>query len=245
MSGRGRGGRNASNARGNGNGEVPNFADMMRMMTETITTTMTNQTTAILAVIQNQNGNQNAPPPPPGGNMNGDNQQGGEAQTEWLNLLEKFIRLKPPVFEGSPDPLVVDKWKEDIDKIFVAMRCTPVQRQQLAIFQLSGQARKWWKNASVGLDLDTLTYSQFCERFDVRYFPATVRNNKIKEFVEVAQLRGDLVDDYLDKYISLSRFTLFMIPDEEKSARKFEQGLGDHIHNKVVSHCFPTFQRVV
>ncbi|KAI3866808.1 hypothetical protein MKW92_050393, partial [Papaver armeniacum] len=125
------------------------------------------------------------------------------------------------------------------------MRCTPVQRQQLAVFQLSGEARKWWKNASVGLDLDTLTYAQFCERFDVRYFPATVRNKKIKEFVEVAQLRGELVDDYLDKYISLSRFALFMIPDEDKSARKFEQGLGDHIRNKVVSHCFPTFQQVV
>ncbi|KAI3935182.1 hypothetical protein MKW98_018371 [Papaver atlanticum] len=204
-SGRGRGrrgARNASNARGNGNGEVPNFADMMRMMTETITAAMTNQTAAITALILNQNGNHNAPPPPPPGrNMNVNNHQGGGDQAEWLNLLEKFIRLKPPVFEGSPDPLVVDKWKEDLDKIFQ-------------------------------------------ESFDVRYFPPIVRNKKIKEFVEVSQLRGELVDDYLDKYISLSRFALFMIPDEEKSAKKLEQGLGDHIRNKVVSHCFPTFQQV-
>ncbi|RZC79808.1 hypothetical protein C5167_042387 [Papaver somniferum] len=195
---------------------------LMRMMTETITKAMTNQTAAITALILNQNGNHNAPPPPPSGNMNDNNHQG-----------------------GSPDPLVVDKWKEDLDKIFVAMRCTLVQRKQLVVFQLSWEERKWWKNASVGLDLDTLTYAQFFERFDVRYFPVTVRNKKIKEFVEVAQLRGELVDDYLDKYIIISRFVLFMIPDEEKSARKFEQGLRDHIRNKVVSHCFPTFQQVV
>ncbi|KAI3969152.1 hypothetical protein MKW92_029520 [Papaver armeniacum] len=247
MSGRGRGrrgARNTSNAQGNGNGEVPNFADMMRMMTETITTLMTNQTAAITAVFLNQNGNHNAPPPPPpGGNEN--NHQGGGAQAEWLNLLEKFIKLKPPVFEGSTDPLVVDKWKEDINKIFVAMRCKQVQRQQLAVFQLSGEARKWWNNASICLNLDTLTYIQFCERLDARYFPATVRDKKINEFAEVAQIRGELVDDYLDRYIRLSRFAMFMIPDEKKSSRKFEQGLGDHFFSKVVSHCFPTFQQVV
>ncbi|KAI3901939.1 hypothetical protein MKW92_038120, partial [Papaver armeniacum] len=125
------------------------------------------------------------------------------------------------------------------------MRCTQVQRQQLAVFQLSGEARKWWNNASIGLNLDTLTYIQFCERLDARYFPATVRDRKINEFTEVAQIRGELVDDYMDRYIRLSRFAMFMIPDEEKSARKFERGLGDHIRSKVVSHCFPTFQQVV
>ncbi|XP_026396729.1 uncharacterized protein LOC113291409 [Papaver somniferum] len=156
-----------------------------------------------------------------------------------MNLLEKFIKLKPPVFEGSTDPLVVDKWKEDIDKIFMAMRCTQVQRQQLVVFQLYGEARKWWNNASIGLNLDTLTYIQFCERLDTRYFPATVRDKKIIEFAEVAQNRGELVDDYPDRYIRLSRFAMFMIPDEEKSSRKFERGLGDHIRSKVVSYCFP------
>ncbi|XP_026459227.1 uncharacterized protein LOC113359870 [Papaver somniferum] len=124
------------------------------------------------------------------------------------------------------------------------MRCTQVQRKHLAVFQLSGEARKWWNNASIGLNLDTLTYIQFCERLDARYFPATVRDKKINEFAKVAQIRGELVDDYLDRYIRLSRFAMFMIPDEEKFARKFERGLGDHIRSKVVSHCFPTFQQV-
>ncbi|XP_026452025.1 uncharacterized protein LOC113352419 [Papaver somniferum] len=125
------------------------------------------------------------------------------------------------------------------------MRCTQVQRKKLVVFQLSGESRKWWNNASIGLNLDTLTYIQFCERLDARYFPATVKDKKINEFDEVAQIRGELVDDYLDSYIRLSRFARFMIPDEEKSARKFERGLGDHIRSKIVSHCFPTFQQVV
>ncbi|KAI3905796.1 hypothetical protein MKW92_024552 [Papaver armeniacum] len=201
MSGR----RGTKNTRNTGNGGAPDAAEMMRLMTETLTMAMANQTAALTALIQNQNGNHNAPPPPPGGNANG-NPRGGGEQAAWLNLLEKFVRLKPPQFEDSSDPLVVDKWKEDIDKIFVAMRCTPVKRQQLAVFQLSGEARKWWMNSAMGLDLNTLTYAQFRERFDARYFPATVRNKKIKEFADLEQVKSMLVDDYLDRYISLQRF---------------------------------------
>ncbi|KAI3897894.1 hypothetical protein MKW92_011591 [Papaver armeniacum] len=241
MSGR-RGTRNARNNQGNENGEAPNFAEMMRLMTEA----MKNQTAVLMAFMQHHNGNHNAPPPPPpDGNVDGHIQQGDGAQAAWLDLLEKFVRLKPPSFEGSNDPLVVDKWKEDIEKIFVAMRCTPIQRQQLAVFQLSGEARNWWKNASIGLDENTLTNAAFCEKFDTRYFPTIVRHKKIKEFVDLEQVKPMLVDDYLDKYISLQRFAHFMVPDEDKSARKFENGLGDHIRSKVISHCFPTFQQVV
>ncbi|KAI3845801.1 hypothetical protein MKW92_051214 [Papaver armeniacum] len=240
MSGR----RGTRNTRNNGNEEAPDVVEMMRLMTQTLTTTMTNQTAALTALIQNRNENHNAPPPPPGVNANVYPPGGGE-QAVWLNLLEKFVRLKPPQFEGSSDPLVVDKWKEDIDKIFVAMRCTPFQRQQLVVFQLSGEARKWWINSTMGLDLNTLTYAQFCERFNARYFPATVRNKKIKEFADLEQVKPMLVDDYLDRYISLHRFGYFLTPDEDKSARKFENGLGVHIRGQVIIHCFPTFQHVV
>ncbi|KAI3951868.1 hypothetical protein MKW98_009220 [Papaver atlanticum] len=219
MSGR-RGTRNTRNTQGNENGEAPNFAEMIRLMTEA----MTNQTAVLTAFMQNLNGNHNAPPPPVG---------------------NKFVRLKPPSFEGSTDPLVVDKWKEDIEKIFVAMRCTPVQRQQLAVFQLSGEARNWWKNASIGLDENTLTYAAFCDRFDTRYIPAIVRHKNIKEFVDLEQVKPMLVDDYLNKYISLQRFAHFMVLEEDKPSRKFENGLGDHIRSKVIIHCFPTFQQVV
>ncbi|KAI3984779.1 hypothetical protein MKX01_039396 [Papaver californicum] len=194
-----RGASTATNTRGRGNGEAPDVVEMMRLMTDA----MTNQNAAITALIQNQNGNHNAPPV-------------ARDQATWLNLLEKFVRLKPPQFEGSTDPLVVDKWKEDIDKIFVATRCTPVQRQKLV----------WWKNASIRLDENTLTYAQFCERFDARYFPATVRHKKIKEFADLEKVQPMLVDDYLDRYISLQRFGHFITLDEDKSARKFENGLG-------------------
>ncbi|XP_026400613.1 uncharacterized protein LOC113296522 [Papaver somniferum] len=205
MSGR-RGTRNARNNQDNGNGEAPNFAEMMRLMTEE----MTNQIAVLMAFMQNHNGNHNAPPPlPPYRNVDDHIQQGDEAQATWLNLLEKFVSLKPPSFKGSTDPLVVDKWKEDIEKIFVSMR------------------------------------SAFCERFDTRYFPAIMRHKKIKEFFDLEQVKRMLVYDYLDKYISLQRFAHFMVPDEDKSARKFENGLGDHIRSNVISHCFPTFQQVV
>ncbi|KAI3986717.1 hypothetical protein MKX01_014255 [Papaver californicum] len=182
----------ATNTRGRGNGEAHGVVEMMKLMTKL------------------QNGNHNAPPP--GGNDNGPNPQGTGDQATWLNLREKFVRLKPPQFEGSTNPLVVDKWKEDIDKIFMSIKCTPIQRQQLVV--------------------NTLTYAQFCERFDARYFPATVRRKKIKEFADLEQ-------------VYLQYFGHFMTPDDDKSFRKFENGLGGHIRGKVINHCFPTFQQVM
>ncbi|KAI3964159.1 hypothetical protein MKW92_019377 [Papaver armeniacum] len=97
----------------------------------------------------------------------------------------------------------------------------------------------------MGLDQNTLTYAQFCERFDARYFPATVRHKKIKEFADLEKVKPMLVDDYLDRYISLQRFGYFMTPGEDKSARKFENGLGVHIRSQAINHCFPMFQQVV
>ncbi|KAI3969380.1 hypothetical protein MKX01_019941 [Papaver californicum] len=186
-----RGASIATNTRGKGNREASDVVEMIRFMIEG----MTNQTAATTAIIQNQNGNHNAPP---------------------LREVEMLMVPTHKVLEKKfTDPLVVDKWKEDIYEIFVAMRCS--------------LARKWWKNATIGLNENTPTYAQFCERFDARYFPSTPM----------------LVNDCLDRYISLHRSGYFMTPNEDKSARKFENGLGGHIRGKFISHCFPTFQQVV
>ncbi|KAI3964157.1 hypothetical protein MKW92_019375, partial [Papaver armeniacum] len=64
------------------------------------------------------------------------------------------------------------------------------------------------------------------------YFPTTLRHKRIKEFADLEQVKPILVDDYLDRYISLQYFGYCMTPDEDKSARKFENGLGVHIRSQ-------------
>jgi hypothetical protein len=62
-----------------------------------------------------------------------------------------FLRLKPPTFVGSSNPLDVDDWLRMIKRKLEAIGCQENQLVQLAAHQLSGMALAWWDtfNAAV------------------------------------------------------------------------------------------------
>jgi hypothetical protein len=51
---------------------------------------------------------------------------------------------------------------------------------------------------------------------------------KVQEFFDLVQ-EGMLMIEYAAKFLQLSRFGLYLIPTEEKKAKKFERGLNSHI----------------
>jgi hypothetical protein len=51
-----------------------------------------------------------------------------------------FLRLKPPTFAGSSNPLDADHWLRTIKRKLEAIRCPENQRVYLAAHQLSGMA---------------------------------------------------------------------------------------------------------
>jgi len=63
-------------------------------------------------------------------------------QEAWLRLIERYQKFRAPDFQGGSDPLVADKWREDVGNILSLMGVDPVQRQRLATFSLKGDASK-------------------------------------------------------------------------------------------------------
>jgi hypothetical protein len=55
-----------------------------------------------------------------------------------------FLRLKPPTFAGSSNPLDSDDWLCTIKRKLEAIGCPENQRVHLATHQLSGMALSWW-----------------------------------------------------------------------------------------------------
>ena len=55
------------------------------------------------------------------------------------------MKLNPPEFMGTTDPLVVEKWLKKLDTIFEVMEVTKEQKLSLATFMLKGEARNWWE----------------------------------------------------------------------------------------------------
>jgi hypothetical protein len=58
---------------------------------------------------------------------------------------------------------------------------------------------------------------------------------KVQEFFDLVQ-GGMSMIEYAAKFLQLSRFGLYLIPTEEKKAKKFERGLNSHI--RIMMSCF-------
>jgi hypothetical protein len=78
---------------------------------------------------------------------------------------------------------------------------------------------------SLGLDLG--------KNFDNWYFPRIVREAKAREFMNLVQ--GSItIAQYAAKFIELSKFALYVIPDKEMKAKTFDRGLNQKIRNWVM-----------
>ena len=82
------------------------------------------QNTVMQLLVQNQNqgknNNNNPPPPPP------------------VDHLTRFLRLNPPVFSSSTEPIVADDWLRKIGRELTTAGCIDVERVRFAAHQLEG-----------------------------------------------------------------------------------------------------------
>ena len=79
--------------------------------------------------------------------------------------LQKFRAHHPPTFTGGGDPMVVNHWFMQIEKVLEAMEITSdTTRIRLAMFQLESKAQIWWKWARTSRDLRGAFVCEFSPR---------------------------------------------------------------------------------
>ena len=82
--------------------------------------------------------------------------------------------------------MVADHWLQQIEKILEAIEITSdATKIRLVAFQLEGQSQVWWDWVKISRDLEAMTWAEFHELFMGKYFSATVRHAKAREFVEL------------------------------------------------------------
>ena len=164
-------------------------------------------------------------------------------QEMWMRLVERYQKMRAPEFQGSTDPLVADKWKENVSSILSLMGVDRVQRQRLAAFSLKGDAGKWYRAQFTEDERLDTTWEEFVWRFDLQFISSAARAGKESELLALKQ--GDLsVAAYESKFVSLSHFTDNMFQTEERKARMFERGLKPQIKRYLVSQHFHTLREV-
>ncbi|XP_057958389.1 uncharacterized protein LOC131151158 [Malania oleifera] len=118
--------------------------------------------------------------------------------------IDRFTRMHPPTFVGGLNPFIEEDWVEKTERILEVLHYTNRQRVLYATFQLSGEAGRWWIAV-------TLLEKQ-------RASPSSMMWGRVKE--------GTLtVQRYAARYIDLSQFAPYMVPNEYKKAQRFERGL--------------------
>ena len=133
------------------------------------------QNTLTQLLVQNQGNNNNNPPPPAP-----------------VDNLARFLRLQPPVFSSSTEPIVADDWLRKIGRELTTSRCIDAKRVCFAAHHLEGPAASWWENFTVTFPVDTITWDQFQQAFRTTHVSVGAMAMKKREFCNLHQEEGQL-----------------------------------------------------
>ena len=148
--------------------------------------------------------------------------------------LQRFKRHHPPTFMGRGDPMVADHWFRQIEKILEAREITSdATKIRLVTFQLEGESQVWWDSVKASRDIEAMTWAEFHELFMGKYFPATARHVKAREFLELKQ-GTMIVLEYVAKFTELARFANDYVATDMAKVREFKDGLKLSIQGKIV-----------
>ena len=97
-------------------------------------------------------------------------------------------------------------------------------RIKLVAFQLESESQVWWNWVKALRVLEAMTWEEFRELFMGKFFPASTRHEKAREFLELKQ--GTMtVLEYVDKFTELVHFVDDYVATDMAKVRKFEDGL--------------------
>ena len=148
--------------------------------------------------------------------------------------LQRFRAHHPPTFTGGRDPMGVDHWFIQIEKVLEVMEITSdTTRIRIAAFQLEGEAQVWWRWARTSRDLEVMTWAEFQELFMGKYFPEIAKAQKFLELKQGAMT----VMDYVTRFTELTRFADDYVATDMAKVRRFENGLKLSIWGKIVGLC--------
>ena len=84
---------------------------------------------------------------------------GNEEENQRMVVLLEFLRQNPPTFQGSSNPLEVDRGIRRVKKVFDGMRVAEDLNVGLAIYLFDGEANHWWESVKRMRDTNALTDS--------------------------------------------------------------------------------------
>ena len=108
-------------------------------------------------------------------------------------LFKSFKAMDPPHFSGTKGEDEAESWLKKLKKIFTILEVADHDKLRLATFMLSEEAQNWWESTERVLTAapdhaDTvITWAQFEEVFNEKYFSQFYQGEKRREFMLLEQ----------------------------------------------------------
>ena len=174
-----------------------------------LTQLIKHQNALMQLLFQNLGNNNNNPPPPP-----------------QVDNLAHFLRLQPPVFSSSTEPIVVDDWLQRIGRELTTAGCTDAEKVRFAAHQLDGPAASWWENYTATFPIANVTWEQFQQAFRIAHVSTGAISMKKHEFRNLRQ-GNRTVAQYVDEFSKLSHYAPDDVATDAAKQEKFIEGLND------------------
>ena len=159
--------------------------------------------------------------------------------------LTAFLRTKPPTFAGSSNPLDADDWLRAIKRNLEPFGCGDREKVLLAAHQLMGTALAWWENyCEAAQDASTITWKEFVEAFRRYHIPAATMKRKAEEFRKLTQGTSS-VEEYIHRFIELSRYAPEDVKDDERKQDMFLKGLNSELKKLLTPTIYPDFNTMM
>nr|CAD40057.3 OSJNBa0085C10.9 [Oryza sativa Japonica Group] len=165
----------------NNNAENPTLAQVLAQQAQLMN--------LMMQQLQNQQNQENNHAPPP-------------------NKLAEFLRVRPPTFSSTTNPVEAGDWLHAIEKKLDLLQCTDQEKVSFASHQLHGPASEWWDHFRLNrTTAEPISWLEFTAAFRKTHIPSGVVSLKKKEFRSLTQ-GSHTVTEYLHEFNRLARYAL-------------------------------------
>ena len=119
-------------------------------------------------------------------------------------------------------------------KVFDGLGVVEDFKVGLATYLFDGEANHWWESIKRRRHISALTWGEFDQIFQDKYFPESVKDRMKAGFLALRQGSTTVVE-YERRFTELSRYAMEFISTEANQAKHFEQGLRSAIREKLVA----------
>ena len=128
------------------------------------------------------------------------------------------------MFECGIDPFDVKEWINSIENLFDFIQLNEREKVSCASFMLKKDVRIWWDVVKQTRDITQMTWADFLEEFNNKYYNVSILVAKVTEFSNLWQ--GNLsVIEYIQKFDRLTWYAPVMVATDTTRVNNFLEGL--------------------